>query len=52
MDGSAWSQANHNPYVLVDTDNDVLLFANVQESMISLWSIDDSANGRTGTWGQ
>jgi hypothetical protein len=29
MDGSTGSQANHNPYVLVETENDVLGFANV-----------------------
>jgi hypothetical protein len=51
MDGPAGSQANHDPYVLVETGDAALGFANVQGSRISLWSLeDDSADGMT--WGQ
>ncbi|CAM0947499.1 unnamed protein product [Alopecurus aequalis] len=52
MDGPAGSQANHNQYVLVETDNGVLGFANVQGSTLCVWSIEASADGRTVAWGQ
>ncbi|CAM0947516.1 unnamed protein product [Alopecurus aequalis] len=52
INAPAGSQANRNQYVLVGTDNGVLGFANVQGSMLCVWSIEASANGRTVAWGQ
>ncbi|KAM0897301.1 hypothetical protein ACQ4PT_022661 [Festuca glaucescens] len=46
FDGPAASQANHNQYVLVETDDGVLGFANVQGSKLCLWSTEAS------TWAQ
>ncbi|KAM0830976.1 hypothetical protein ACQ4PT_065872 [Festuca glaucescens] len=50
FDGLAASQANHNQYVLVETDDRVLGFANVQGSKLCLWSTEASADGRAVTW--